>query len=85
MAANKAIFAVTTTYGLNRNMIFRESRECGEHNYISVTNTRTGEYIEFQCRYNDSNVFLGICEVWIKSYFKQHLVNYKLVEFRKGD
>jgi len=85
MATNKAIYDVTTTHAMHRKMIFRESRECGIHNYISVTNTRTGEYIEFKCKYQYTNDFLAICEVWIKEYFKQHLVSYKLVEFRKGD
>lgn len=82
MTRNKAIYDVTTTYGMHRKMIFRESREPNTHTYISVTNTRTGEYIEFDCRYQTSRDFLAICEIWIKEYFKQHLVHYKLVEFK---
>ena len=39
----KAVYDVVTTYGMHRDMIFTLHTETYK-NYISVVNTRTGEY-----------------------------------------
>lgn len=84
MASNKAIYAVTTTYGMSRDMIFTESNEVNSHTYINVVNSRTGEYQQIRCHYDGAEDFIVVCEIWIKEYFGKHLVGYKLKERRRA-
>ena len=82
--SKKAVYTITTTYGLNRDMIFTIPR--GSHQgYIEAVNTRTGEYHQIPYKNDAYSDFLYSCEKFIKEHFGKHLINYIRISYQKGE
>ena len=82
--STKAVYTITTTYGLNRDMIFSIPRE-SHRGYIEAVNTRTGEYHQIPYKNDGYGDFLYTCECFIKEHFGKHLIYYKKKSYQKGD
>ena len=64
----KAVYTITSTYAIQRDMIFTLSEGVGR-NYIEAVNTRTGEYHQIPYKNDIYNDFLYTCEKFISTLF----------------
>ena len=80
----KAVYDVVTTYGMHRDMIFTLHTETYK-NYISVVNTRTGEYHQIPYKNDNYDDFLYTCECFIKEHFGIYLNYYLRKSYQKGE
>ena len=80
----KAIYTVTSTYDIQRNIIFTLNQSTGK-NYIEAVNSRTGEYHQIPFKNDGYNDFLYACECFIKEHFGKHLIYFERKLFQRGD
>lgn len=79
----RVIYDVVTTYGMHRDMIFTLHNETYK-NYISVVNTRTGEYHQIPYKKDFSGDFIHVCERFIEEHFGIHLTYYLRKSYQEG-
>lgn len=80
----KAVYDVTTTFGMHRDMIFTLNAEIGK-NYIQVVNSRTGEFHQIPHQKEFQEDFLYKCEIFIIEHFGKHLCCFKRKLYQKGE
>ena len=80
----KAVYTITTTYGLQRDMIFTLSEGIGR-NYIEAVNSRTGEYHQIPYKKDFSGDFIYKCEFFIAQHFGEHLSYYLRKSYQEGE
>ena len=80
----KAVYTITSTYAIQRDMIFTLSESVGR-NYIEAVNTRTGEYHQIPFKKDIYSDFLYTCEKFIKEHFGKHLIHYVRKSYQKGE
>ena len=84
MKKTKAVYDVVTTYGMHREMIFTLQTGSGK-SFISVINTRTGEYHQIPYKKDFDSYFLYTCECFIKEHFGKHLNYYIRKKYQEGE
>ena len=80
----KAIYTNTTTYSMQRDIIFTLHEGAGK-NYIEAVNSRTGEYHQIPYKNDIYSDFLYACEKFIKEHFEKHLIYYVQKSYQKGE
>ena len=80
----KAVYTITSTYAIQRDMIFTLSEGVGR-NYIEAVNSRTGEYHQIPFKNDGYGDFLYACECFIKEHFGKHLIYYVRKSYQKGE
>ena len=80
----KAVYTITSTYDIQRDMIFTLSEGAGR-NYIEAVNSRTGEYHQIPYKNDIYNDFLYTCEKFIKEHFGKHLIYFTQKSYQKGE
>ena len=78
----KAVYSITTTYDIQRDMIFTLS---AGQNYITAVNSRTGEYHQIAFKNDMYSDFLYTCESFINEHFGKHLIYYVRKSYQKGE
>ena len=80
----KAVYTITSTYDIQRDMIFTLSEGVGR-NYIEAVNSRSGEYHQIPYKNDGYNDFLYACECFIKEHFGEHLIYYVRKSYQRGE
>ena len=80
----KAVYTITSTYDIQRDMIFTLSEGVGR-NYIEAVNSRTGEYHQIPYKNDIYSDFLYACECFIKEHFGKHLIYYVRKSYQRGE
>lgn len=80
----KAVYSITTTYAIQRDMIFTLQEGVGR-NYIEAVNSRTGEYHKIPFNNDYYGDFLYTCECFIKEHFGKHLIYYVRKSYHRGE
>ena len=80
----KAVYTITSTYAIQRDMIFTLSEGVGR-NYIEAVNSRTGEYHQIPYKKDFSGDFIYKCEFFIAQHFGEHLSYYLRKSYQEGD
>lgn len=80
----KVVYTITSTYDIQRNMIFTLQNSLGK-SYIEAVNTRTGEYHQIPYNNDGYGDFLYTCECFIKEHFGKHLIYFTQKSYRKGE
>ena len=80
----KAVYTITSTYDIQRDMIFTLQERPGR-NCIEAVNTRTGEYHQIPYVNDMYSDFLYTCECFIKEHFGKHLIYYVRKSYQKGE
>ena len=80
----KAIYTITSTYSIQRDMIFTLQNNSGR-SFIEAINTRTGEYHQIPFKNDIYSDFLYRCECFIKEHFGVHLIHYYRKFYQRGE
>lgn len=80
----KAVYTITSTDDIQRDMIFTLQNTLGR-SYIEAVNTRTGEYHEIPYKKEFDNDFIYKCEFFIAQHFGKHLIHYAMKSYQKGE
>lgn len=80
----KAVYTITSTYAIQRDMIFTLQSVAG-NSYIDAVNTRSGEYHQIPFKNDIYSDFLFTCESFIKAHFGKHLIHYVRKSYQKGE
>ena len=80
----KAVYTITSTYDIQRDMIFTLSEGVGR-SYIEAVNSRTGEYHQIPYKKEFSGDFTYKCEFFIAQHFGEHLSYYLRKSYQEGE
>ncbi len=80
----KAVYTITSTYGMQRDMFFTLQCNIGR-SYIEAVNSRTGEYHQIPYKNDAYSDFLYACEKFIKEHFGKHLIHYVRKSYQRGE